>query len=74
MLSVKQAAERAGVSDSLVYAWCRDGGLRHSRFGRPGRRGCIRIAPADLEHYLADCISDGTAANAPLVLKHVSVR
>ncbi|MFO0849849.1 MAG: helix-turn-helix domain-containing protein [Gemmataceae bacterium] len=74
MLTVKQAAVRAGVSDSLVYAWCRDGGLRHSRFGRPGRRGCIRIATADLERYLADCTRDGTPLNAPLVLKHVAVR
>ena len=73
-MSVKQAAERAGVSDSLVYAWCRDGGLRHSRFGRPGRRGCIRIAPADLERFLADCTKDGTPATAPLVLNHVAVR
>lgn len=49
MLTVKQAAARAGVSPSLVYAWCREQRLAHYRFGREGRRGRIRIDPADLD-------------------------
>lgn len=52
MLSVKQAAARAGVSPSLVYAWCREGRLPHFRVGREGRRGRIRIDPADLDALL----------------------
>lgn len=74
MLSVKQAAAKAGVSDSLVYAWCQSGGLRHSRFGRPGKRGCIRIAEADLDGFLTGCQQDGRPPAAPLVLKHVALR
>lgn len=73
MLSVKQAAARAGVSDSLVYAWCQSGGLRHSRFGRPGKRGCIRIAEADLDAFLAGCRHDGRPPAVTLTLKHVTL-
>lgn len=53
MLSIRQAAERLSVSESLVRAWCRSGALAHVRLGGPGRRGVIRIAPADLEAFLA---------------------
>lgn len=59
MLTVKQAAQLAKISPSLVYAWCRAGLLRHTRLGRPGRRGCVRIAEADLDDFLAGCRRDG---------------
>jgi excisionase family DNA binding protein len=49
VLTVKQAAERIGVSPSLIYAWCREQRLVHYRMGREGKRGQIRINPADLE-------------------------
>lgn len=49
MLTVKQAAGRVGVSPSLVYAWCREQRLPHYRMGREGKRGQIRINPADLD-------------------------
>lgn len=39
MLTVKQAAVRLGISESLVYEWCAEGVLPHYRFGRKGRRG-----------------------------------
>lgn len=52
MLTVKDAAARAGVSDSLIYAWCADGTLPHVRVGRKGRRGHIRIDAADLDAAL----------------------
>lgn len=52
MLTVKQAAARAGVSASLVYAWCREKRLAHYRVGAGGRRGRIRIDPADLDALL----------------------
>ena len=73
MLSVKQVAARAGVSGSLVYAWCRDGGLRHSRFGRRGKRGCIRIAAADLDAFLAGCHQEIRHEAGRVVLKHVAL-
>jgi excisionase family DNA binding protein len=53
MLSVKQAAARAAVSPGLIYELCACGELPHVRLGRPGKRGCIRIAEADLNAYLA---------------------
>jgi excisionase family DNA binding protein len=51
-LSPKQAAERAGVSPSLVYTWCREKRLAHYRVGAEGRRGRIRIDPADLDAFV----------------------
>jgi excisionase family DNA binding protein len=51
-LSPKQAADRAGVSVSLVYAWCREHRLAHFRVGREGKRGRIRIDPADLDAFV----------------------
>lgn len=52
MLTVKQAAERAGVSFGLVYEWTRSGMLPHYRMGRSGARGGIRIADVDLDAFL----------------------
>ena len=73
MLTVKSAAKRAGVSASLVYAWCKAGVLKHSRFGRPGKRGCVRIAEADLLAFLAECRREGQPSLAgSLPLKHIS--
>jgi excisionase family DNA binding protein len=34
MLTVKRAAERAGVSVSLIYSLCAEGRLPHIRLGR----------------------------------------
>jgi len=33
-LTIKQVAEREGVSPSLVYQWCEDRLLVHYRYGR----------------------------------------
>ena len=52
MLTVTQVARQAGVSPSLVYAWCRERRLPHLRVGTSGRRGQIRIDPADLDAFL----------------------
>jgi len=72
MLSVKTAAEKAGVSPSLVYAWCHEGRLPHKRLGRAGRRGAIRIEEGDLLAFLNAC--QGGKRNAgPLVLNHINL-
>jgi excisionase family DNA binding protein len=63
ILAVKQAAERAGVSSALVYAWVADG-LPHYRVGRKGRGGRIRIAEADLDAFLAG-LKRGRSQKAP---------
>ncbi len=53
MLTVKAAAERMGISGSLVYELCACGLLSHVRIGRPGSRGCIRITDADINAFLS---------------------
>lgn len=75
MLTVKAAAERMGVSDSLVYELCACGSLPHVRIGRPGSRGCIRIAVADIDAFLARQKVSGTAPppNQRKVFKHVVI-
>ena len=51
-LTPKEAAERAGVSVSLIYQWCAEGHLPHYRVGTRGRRGKILIAPEDLDAFM----------------------
>lgn len=51
-VTVTEAAERIGISASLVYELCRLGVIRHSRHGRPGKRGCVRIAEDAIAEYL----------------------
>jgi len=69
MLTVKQVAEKLGISVSLVYGLCSAGKIRHERFGLG--RGCIRIPPGALEEYRNGCARQTHAK--PLVLQHISV-
>jgi excisionase family DNA binding protein len=71
MLTPKQAAEKIGVSDSLIYEWCAAGLLPHYRFGRKGRRGCIRIAEAELDAFLSRCRQEALPPVPPL--KHIQL-
>jgi excisionase family DNA binding protein len=48
-LTVKQAAQRLGVSAKLVYALCAAGQIAHERHGLG--RGTIRIPEDALEEY-----------------------
>jgi excisionase family DNA binding protein len=79
MMTVKSAAERMGISDSLVYELCACGSLPHVRIGRPGSRGCIRLTEADIQEFLASQKVGGSAATrAPpakqkKVFKHVVI-
>lgn len=50
-LTVKEAADRLRVSPGLVYKWCEAGELAHSRFGKAGCRGTIRIDATILEDF-----------------------
>ncbi len=52
LLTVKEAAEHAGVSESLVYQGCDERRLAHYRLGGKGRRGKIGISPADLDAFV----------------------
>jgi excisionase family DNA binding protein len=66
VLSVKMAAKKAGVSAACVYSWVESGMLSHYRLGRrPGSRGCIRIAEADLDAFLASMRKEGGQASMP---------
>jgi excisionase family DNA binding protein len=59
LLTVKQAAERATVSESLVYQWIDERRLTHYRLGGKGKRGAIKIDPRDLDAFLATLRVDG---------------
>lgn len=74
-LTPKQAADKVGVSQNLIYLLCREGRLPHYRIGADGRRGRILIDPADLDAFQAACKQDGgPAAAAAPALKHVTPR
>jgi excisionase family DNA binding protein len=72
MLTVKVAATTTGYSRSLIYALCHDGQLRHTRVGRKGKRGGIRIRSEDLERLLEEC-ERGRAIPSPIVMKHITL-
>ena len=72
-MTVKQAAERIGISCSLVYALCRSGVLGHTRHGRPGKRGTIRIIDEAVAEYLASCKDEGRPEAAPIPLRHLNM-
>lgn len=66
-MTVQQAAEKIGISASLVYDLCREGIIRHTRHGMPGHRGTIRISDEAVAEYLAACErTRGTDDRSPL--------
>jgi excisionase family DNA binding protein len=74
MLTVKQAAERVGISESLIYEWCAEGVLPHYRFGRKGRRGRILIDETEFAGFLAGCRQEVRQDTAPLPeLRHIQL-
>jgi excisionase family DNA binding protein len=64
MLTVKQTAKLAGVSPGLVYIWV-ENGLTHYRLGKPGCRGRIKIAEADLQAFLETQKREKRPGDAP---------
>jgi excisionase family DNA binding protein len=74
MLTPKQAADRIGVSDSLVYQWCEQGVLAHYRFGGEGKRGRILIEATDFDAFLVSCRQEiKPVQNGPPPLKHIKL-
>lgn len=69
-MTVKQAAQRLGLSPSLIYSLCAFGVIKHTRHGRPGRRGCIRISEEAIAEYQASCRVEPPPAPA-MELKHL---
>jgi excisionase family DNA binding protein len=72
-MTVAEASKLIGISASLVYELCRLGSIRHSRHGRPGRRGCIRISEDAIGEYLANA-ERTPALDEREPLKHIRVR
>jgi excisionase family DNA binding protein len=71
MLTPRQAADRLGVSLSLVYQLCDELTLAHYRVGGKGKRGRIRIDEAEVERFRESCLRE---ASPPIpTLKHLSL-
>jgi hypothetical protein len=72
MMTVKQAAARAGVSAALIYGWVASGLLAHFRLGAKGRRGKIAIAEGDLDVLLASLRVEAKVEAAAPTSRHPS--
>jgi excisionase family DNA binding protein len=73
-LTPKKAAERVGVSVSLVYEWCQDKRVPHYRCGGRGRRGRILIEDADLDAFLTTLRVEARPGGVGLpALKHINL-
>lgn len=73
LLTPKQVAARAGVSDSLVYEWVQQGLIPHFRLGGKGKRGHIRIDEAELDAYLASCRREARLDASAPPLRHIKL-
>lgn len=71
MLTVKEAAQKLGISPSLVYGLCAAGKIRHERFGLG--RGTIRISIEALSEYRREAEHKPALAVA-VPLKHITPR
>jgi excisionase family DNA binding protein len=63
LLSVREAAERLGVSPALVYGLCARKRIRHERHGLG--RGVIKIPEDALEEYQRSVTVDAEPAAPP---------
>jgi excisionase family DNA binding protein len=75
VLTVKQVAERLGVSVSFVYAECTAGRMKHRRLGASKRM--IRVSEEQLAEYLAAAerqgVSTPLAAGGLPKLRHLNL-
>jgi excisionase family DNA binding protein len=72
LLTVRQAAEQLGVSQSLVYGLISSRQLRHCRIGNG--RGTLRIPVDAIGEYLARCtfdVKEEKPAAPPVKLKYL---
>lgn len=54
-MTAKQAAERLGISKSLLYQLVAEKRLPHRRIGGKGRRGKIVIEEEDVRAFMEGC-------------------
>lgn len=78
LLTVREAAERLGISPGLVYGLCARKRLRHERYGLG--RGVIKIPEDAIDEFrrsVSVCDHDeqdpGPKPAAPVKLKHLTV-
>ena len=71
-VTIRQAAERTGLSTSLLYQICAERRLPHFRLGRDGKRGKILIEEADLDAFLAASRVEAGVGTGPAPLKHIT--
>jgi excisionase family DNA binding protein len=71
-MTVKQVAERLGVSPALVYALVARHKIRHERHGLG--RGAIRISEEALEEYRKGCAVGTPATEAPTARRRCPLR
>jgi len=72
-VTVREVARRLEISPSLVYALCAQGIIPHTRHGRVGKRGTIRITEEAVVAYV-EASKGAERQSALLVLKHITVR
>lgn len=73
MFNVQQAADKLGISPSLLYRLVSERKVPHFRIGTG--RGGIRITEEQLQNYLEDCrVDTGSAAINKPPLRHLSVQ
>ena len=70
MLTPKAAAEKIGVSSSLIYQLCSEGVIPCFRIGGKNKRGKVMIDERDLEVFIEQCRS--VPATPALSLKHIN--
>lgn len=71
LLTPKEAAERIGISPSLIYALIHEGRLPCARIGRRGKRGKILITDADVDALVEDCKAGAAEPTTATDLKHI---
>lgn len=73
LLSVKEAADRLGISPGVVYGLCSRRLLRHERYGLG--RGKIKIPEDAVDEYRqrVTVVAKPTPSTRPVKLKHLSI-
>lgn len=54
LLTPAEAAEKAGISQSLICQLCDERRIAHYRVGGKGKRGKILISASDLNRFLEE--------------------
>ena len=71
-ISVKEAASKVGVSESLIYQWCHELRFPHLRLGKAGRRGKILILESDLASFLEELKVEAGPVDTTTPLQHIT--